>query len=55
MKSPTVQPSQLLPKNILAFILLSRPLHAELSGEQPFFDMDLLMPFASQRLIHPGQ
>lgn len=42
-------------ENISFLILPNTPSQAELSGEQPFFDIDRMKPFFSILSIQPGQ
>lgn len=48
-------PVQSVLKNISFFNLPKTPSQAELSGEQSFFDIDLVNPFEFILLIQPDQ
>ena len=55
INSGRVYSSQLRPQNISVLRCPKNPSHAELSGEHPFFDIDLIRPADSIMSIHPDQ
>ena len=55
MNSSIVTSFQERPQNISFLRRPKNPSQAELSGEQPFFDMERVSPAVSILSIHPGQ